>query len=75
MPVAGDHRNAREQRSTLVLLAAPRSRALGVLAAALAVGATTLLIYPLREVAPAISTSVLYLVAVVVPPHPGSAAR
>ena len=46
------------------LVDAPRSRATGVLAALGAVGATTLLIYPLRGVAPAASVGVVYLVAV-----------
>ena len=41
-----------------------RSRALGVLVAAAAIALTTLAIYPLREVAPAVSTGVLYLLAV-----------
>ena len=41
-----------------------RSRALGVLVAAVAVGATTLAIYPLRDAAPEGSPGVLYLLAV-----------
>ena len=43
---------------------APRSRPVGLLAAAGAIAATTLLIYPLREVAPPVSIGVVYLVAV-----------
>jgi two-component system sensor histidine kinase KdpD len=46
------------------LVDAPRPRALGLLHAALAVVATTLLIYPLREIAPAVSPGVVYLLAV-----------
>ncbi|MGH2945496.1 MAG: sensor histidine kinase [Solirubrobacteraceae bacterium] len=42
----------------------PRSRALGVLVAGLAVAITTVVIYPLREIAPAVSTGVVYLLAV-----------
>ncbi len=49
---------------TLQLASAPRSQLIGVLVAAAAVAATTLLIYPLREVAPVLSTGVVYLVAV-----------
>jgi two-component system sensor histidine kinase KdpD len=59
-----DHLHAVTRRSTLVLSAAPRSRALGLLVAVAAVVATTLVIYPLRAVVPPISTGVLYLVAV-----------
>src|SRR5437763_13822007 len=43
---------------------APRSRVLGVVAAALGVAATTGLIYPLRTVAPEVSLGVLYLLVV-----------
>ncbi len=39
-------------------------RAWGVLLVALAVGATTLVIYPLREIAPDVSAGVVYLLAV-----------
>jgi two-component system sensor histidine kinase KdpD len=46
------------------LIDAPRPRALGVLLVALAVGATTLLIYPLRDIAPEVSPGVVYLLAV-----------
>ncbi|MEA2318627.1 MAG: two-component system, OmpR family, sensor histidine kinase KdpD [Solirubrobacteraceae bacterium] len=42
----------------------PGSPALGIVVAALAVAATTVLIFPLREVAPAVSTGVVYLIAV-----------
>ena len=53
------------RRSTpLRLVDAPRSRALGVVAAVVAVGATTLLIYPLKAIAPDVSPGVVYLLAV-----------
>src|SRR5687767_4089629 len=42
----------------------PRSRVAGLVVAALAIALTTLLILPLREVAPAVSTGVVYLLAV-----------
>jgi len=42
----------------------PRSRLTGVIAAAAGVAAITGLIYPLKEVMPAVSTGVLYLLAV-----------
>ena len=45
---------------------APRSKGLGLLVAALSVAAITLLIYPLREAAPAVSLGVVYLLAVLV---------
>jgi len=48
------------------LVGTPRSQAAGALVAALAVAGTTLLIYPLREVAPVLSTGVTYLVGVLV---------
>src|SRR5436190_4833108 len=41
-----------------------RPKALGVVVAVLAVAATTLLIYPLREIAPEVSPGVVYLLAV-----------
>ncbi|HSD80332.1 MAG TPA: ATP-binding protein [Solirubrobacteraceae bacterium] len=41
-----------------------RSPLVGLLVAALAVGATTLLVYPLADVAPVVSLGVVYLVAV-----------
>ncbi len=46
------------------LIDAPRRSAWGVLLVLLAVGATTLVIYPLREVAPEVSPGVVYLLAV-----------
>ncbi len=49
---------------SLVLRDRPRSPLVGLLAAALAVAAVTLLIYPLKTVAPVVSTSVVYLLAV-----------
>jgi two-component system sensor histidine kinase KdpD len=42
----------------------PRSRVAGIAVAALAIALTTLLVFPLREVAPAVSTGVVYLLAV-----------
>jgi two-component system sensor histidine kinase KdpD len=42
----------------------PLSKALGLLAAALGIAATTALIYPLREVAPEVSLGVVYLLVV-----------
>jgi two-component system, OmpR family, sensor histidine kinase KdpD len=48
----------------LAVLRAPRSRLIGVLVAALAVAITTMLIYPLRGIAPAVSTGVVYLLTV-----------
>jgi two-component system sensor histidine kinase KdpD len=44
----------------------PRSRLLGLLVAAAGVLATTLLIYPLRQAAPAVSLGVVYLLVVLV---------
>jgi two-component system sensor histidine kinase KdpD len=49
---------------SLRLIDAPRSPPLGVLVAAAAVAGTTLLIYPLREIAPEVSPGVVYLLAV-----------
>lgn len=46
------------------LVDASRPRALGVLLVVVAVGATTLVIYPLREIAPEVSPGVVYLLAV-----------
>ncbi|HEV2776509.1 MAG TPA: ATP-binding protein [Solirubrobacteraceae bacterium] len=46
------------------LVDAPRSRALGLLLVVVAVTATTLAIYPLREIAPDVSPGVVYLLAV-----------
>src|SRR4051812_3521025 len=50
--------------ASLLLPDAPRSPLTGLLAAAVAVAVTTILIYPLRQVAPVVSTGVVYLVAV-----------
>lgn len=47
-----------------LLLDRPLSRLAGVGVASLAIAATTLVIYPVREVAPAVSTGVLYLLGV-----------
>ena len=46
------------------LVDASRPKARGVLVSALAVAATTLVIYPLREIAPEVSPGVVYLLAV-----------
>ena len=43
-----------------------RSKAVGLLVAAASVAATTALIYPLRQVVPAVSTGVLYLIGVLI---------
>ena len=50
--------------SLLVLRDRPPSRLLGVLCAAAAVALTTVLIYAIKQVAPPVSTGVVYLVAV-----------
>ena len=49
---------------SLLLRDAPRSLGLGVLVAGIAVAATTMVIYPLGAVAPAVSFGVVYLLAV-----------
>ena len=49
---------------SLLLRDRPYSRRAGLAVATLAIALTTLVIYPLREVAPAVSTGVLYLLAV-----------
>ena len=49
-----------------MLPVAPPSRILGLVCAALIVASTTLLVFPLREVAPVVSLGVVYLVAVLV---------
>src|SRR5918998_14570 len=59
-----DPRPGQRRRSEVLLLGAPRSRLLGALVAAGAVVATTLLVFPLREIAPAVSTGVVYLLTV-----------
>ena len=41
-----------------------RSRTAGILVAALAVAMTTVVVYPLKEIAPAVSLGVVYLLAV-----------
>ena len=46
------------------LVDVPRARAWGVLLVVLAVGATTVVIYPLREISPDVSPGVVYLLAV-----------
>ena len=50
--------------SLLVLRDRPPSRLLGVLCAAAAVALTTVLIYAIKQVAPPVSTGVVYLIAV-----------
>ncbi|MGH2831268.1 MAG: DUF4118 domain-containing protein, partial [Solirubrobacteraceae bacterium] len=49
-----------------LLRADPPSRRSGVLAAALAVALCTLLVYPLKQIAPVVSLGVVYLLAVLV---------
>jgi two-component system sensor histidine kinase KdpD len=51
-------------RASLLLRETRPPIALGILAAVLLVAAITALIYPLREIAPAVSTGVVYLLAV-----------
>jgi two-component system, OmpR family, sensor histidine kinase KdpD len=50
--------------SLLVLRDRPPSRLLGGLCAAAAVALTTVLIYAIKQVAPPVSTGVVYLIAV-----------
>ena len=50
--------------ASLLVRDVPRSRTLGVLVALGAVAVTTLVVYPLRNVAPAVSTGIVYLLAV-----------
>lgn len=52
------------RRESPQLLEAPGRRAWGALIVVLAVAATTLVIYPLREIAPEVSAGVVYLLAV-----------
>ena len=54
------------RRAPSVLPVAPPSRIVGVVCAALVVASTTLLVFPLREVAPVVSLGVVYLVAVLI---------
>jgi two-component system, OmpR family, sensor histidine kinase KdpD len=54
------------RRAPSVLPAAPPSRILGLVCAAAIVASTTLLVFPLREVAPVVSLGVVYLVAVLI---------
>jgi two-component system, OmpR family, sensor histidine kinase KdpD len=62
-PAQGYARAVTRRTDSELLRQAP-SQLLGLGVALLAVAATTLVIYPLREVAPAVSTGVLYLLAV-----------
>src|SRR5262245_29587904 len=55
-----------ERRRSLLLGPTRPPLALGVAGSVAAVAAITLLIYPLREVMPAVSTGVVYLLAVLV---------
>jgi two-component system, OmpR family, sensor histidine kinase KdpD len=56
-----------QRRSDLFLMPdTPRWRALGVVAAGIGVAATTALIFPLRNAAPAVSLGVVYLLVVLV---------
>lgn len=50
----------------LLLRQPPRSRTLGLVVAIAAVALTTLAVYPLKEIAPAVSLGVVYLLAVIV---------
>jgi two-component system sensor histidine kinase KdpD len=52
------------RRGTLLLRDEPRSQAAGILASLLAVALTTALIYPLRQITPAVSNGVIYMLAV-----------
>jgi two-component system, OmpR family, sensor histidine kinase KdpD len=52
------------RRSSLALRDRPRSPLVGLLVAAVAVLATTALIYPLRQITPSVSNGVLYMLAV-----------
>ena len=54
------------RRASSVLPVAPPSRILGLVCAAVTVASTTLLVFPLREVAPVVSLGVVYLVAVLI---------
>jgi two-component system, OmpR family, sensor histidine kinase KdpD len=49
----------------LLLRQPPRSRTLGIAVALAAVALTTLAVYPLKQIAPAVSLGVLYLLAVI----------
>jgi K+-sensing histidine kinase KdpD len=55
-----------DRASTLALRESRPSLGLGIAVAVLSVAAVTALIYPVREIAPAVSTGVLYLIAVLV---------
>jgi len=50
--------------ATRLLQTGPRSAATGLLVSVLAVAATTAVIYPLREITPAVSNGVVYMLAV-----------
>ncbi len=52
------------ERGTLLLRTRPRSTAAGLAVSVLAVAATTAVIYPLREITPAVSNGVVYMLAV-----------
>jgi two-component system sensor histidine kinase KdpD len=57
---------SREGRSSLLLRNQPRSTTTGLLASLAAVALTTALIYPLRQITPAVSNGVVYMLAVLV---------
>jgi two-component system sensor histidine kinase KdpD len=57
---------SRESRSSLLLRNQPRSTTTGLLASLAAVALTTALIYPLRQITPAVSNGVVYMLAVLV---------
>jgi len=52
------------ERGAFQLRTRPRSTAVGLLVSALAVAASTGVIYPLREITPAVSNGVVYMLAV-----------
>jgi two-component system, OmpR family, sensor histidine kinase KdpD len=52
------------ERGAFQLRTRPRSTAVGLLVSALAVAASTAVIYPLREITPAVSNGVVYMLAV-----------
>lgn len=54
------------RRGTLLLRDEPRSLATGLLASGAAVAITTALVYPLRQITPAVSNGVVYMLAVLV---------
>ena len=57
---------SRERRDSLLLRDQPRSTTTGLVASLAAVALTTALIYPLRQITPAVSNGVVYMLAVLV---------